>query len=589
MSKQASSARPQEVKLSYLFALAGGRQRGLYAAVCFSILAGLCAFVPYVMIYRVILLLFGGHGGQAAARYGLIAAGFILLRTVFQAASAGLAHYGAYDALYAVRKKLCAHIGEVNLGFFTSGSTGEIKKVLMEDVERLEQFLAHQIPDITVAAVVPCLVFVYLLTVSLPMALALLAPILLTLLVQLAELAIARPAMEDFSAILGRCNSAALQYINGMQVMKAYDLTADSYQSYSQAVADYNRLWVRFSRVLAPMSAFSKVVIESGIGFMLPLGGALYLAGRLELGAYLFFVIMSLVFLSSYSNLLNFAQIFSQVSAGLGRIKAIMDLPAIPEGRQLLRPGGSGLGVTFSHVCFTYQDKEVLHDLCLELKPGTLTAFVGVSGAGKSTAAQLIPRFWDVTAGSISVGGQDIRTLQAASLMDNISFVFQDAFLLEDTVCQNIAVGKRGCTPAEVEQAAKAAQIDGFIRTLPDGYATRLGAAGVKLSGGEKQRVCIARALLKGAPLLIFDEATSFTDIDNERRIQLALEQLLKGKTAIMIAHRLHTVIHADQICVFKDGRVVETGRHPELLRRGGVYAEMWRTYTARQTEVADV
>ncbi|MBS7058735.1 MAG: ABC transporter ATP-binding protein [Faecalibacterium prausnitzii] len=573
--------------MSYLFELAGSKKTDLYIAILFSILSGLCTFVPYLMVFRTVLFLFDGNGNSAEAmRYGLIAAAFILLRFVFQAISVSLTHYGAYSALYAVRKRICGHIGEVNLGFFTDNSTGEIKKVLMEDVERLEQFLAHQIPDITVAIVVPLAVFVYLLTVSIPMALILIVPIILTLVLQSIMMALVTPKMQKFAVVQGQLNSALLQFVNGMPVMKAYNLTANSYKAYSGAGEEFNVLWKQISRVAAPISAVCKVLIESGIGFTLPTGGLLYLTGHLDLSSYVFFVIMSIVFLSSYNNLMNFAQIFSQISAGLGRIKAIMDIPVIPAGKDTFASKQDCPNVTFSHVSFAYQETEVLHDICLELPKGSLTAFVGASGAGKSTAAQLIPRFWDVTSGSILIGGHDVKDLQTNNLMDTVSFVFQDAFMLDDTIYQNIAIGKDNCTRQEVEEAAKAAQIHSFIQSLPNGYDTHLGAAGVKLSGGEKQRICIARAILKDAPIIVFDEATSFTDIENEHKIQLALGNLLKGKTTIMIAHRLHTIVNANNICVFQNGRIVEMGRHSDLLQKNGVYAEMWRVYTQQEKEV---
>lgn len=587
MSKEKNPVQPQTVKMSYLFELAGSKKTELYIAILFSILSGLCTFVPYLMVFRTVLFLFDGNGNSAEAmRYGLIAAAFILLRFVFQAISVSLTHYGAYSALYAVRKRICGHIGEVNLGFFTDNSTGEIKKVLMEDVERLEQFLAHQIPDITVAIVVPLAVFVYLLTVSIPMALILIVPIILTLVLQSIMMALVTPKMQKFAVVQGQLNSALLQFVNGMPVMKAYNLTANSYKAYSGAGEEFNVLWKQISRVAAPISAVCKVLIESGIGFTLPTGGLLYLTGHLDLSSYVFFVIMSIVFLSSYNNLMNFAQIFSQISAGLGRIKAIMDIPVIPAGKDTFASKQDCPNVTFSHVSFAYQETEVLHDICLELPKGSLTAFVGASGAGKSTAAQLIPRFWDVTSGSILIGGHDVKDLQTNNLMDTVSFVFQDAFMLDDTIYQNIAIGKDNCTRQEVEEAAKAAQIHSFIQSLPNGYDTHLGAAGVKLSGGEKQRICIARAILKDAPIIVFDEATSFTDIENEHKIQLALGNLLKGKTTIMIAHRLHTIVNANNICVFQNGRIVEMGRHSDLLQKNGVYAEMWRVYTQQEKEV---
>lgn len=539
-------------------------------------------FIPYVMVFRTILFLFEGNGDVSQAiGYGVISVIAIILRFVFQAASMALTHIGAYNLLYLVRKKLCKHIGEIELGFFTDNSTGKIKKVLMEDVERLESFFAHQIPDITVAIVVPVVVLIYLFTLNWIMALILMIPIVITFLVQAIELAIAGPAMKEYPQILGRCNSAIMQYVNGMSVMKAYNLTADSYQEYSQAVTDYKKLWKRMAKVLAPISGFSKVVIESGILFTLPVGGILYLNGTLPLSSYLFFIIMGIVFLSSFNNLLNFAQLFSQISSGLSQIKEIIDIPSIKSKDKTLQED-TPHSVQFENVNFAYGEKEVLKNVNLKMNNGTLTAFVGASGAGKTTAAQLIPRFWDVTAGTIKIDSTDIRDIATPNLMDMVSFVFQEAFMLNDTIYQNIAIGKPDCTQEDVEQAAKAAQIHEFISSLPNGYQTNIGEAGIKMSGGERQRICIARAILKNAPIIIFDEATSFTDGENEHKIQLALGELLKGKTTIMIAHRLHTIIHADQICVFDNGEIKEIGKHEELLAKHGLYEKMWKIYRNR-------
>lgn len=559
----------------------------LAIAIFFSVLSGLMTFVPYVMVYKVILLVFENSGNwEVAVRYGIMAVIAIVLRFLFQAVSMLLTHVSAYNLLYLLRKKLCRHMGEIELGFFNDTSTGEVKKILMEDVERLEAFFAHQIPDITVAIVVPVIVLIYLFSIHPVMAFVLLVPIVITLLVQMAEMQIAKPVMEEYSVILGRCNSGIMQYINGMSVMKAYNLTADSYESYAGAIAEYNQLWKRFSKILAPMSAISKVVIESGIFFTLPIGGFLYLSGKLDLSYYLFFIIMSIVFLASYNNLLNFAQIFSQISAGMEHIKKIKNIPSIRTQGQVV-PKRETHTISFENVSFSYGEQEVLKNITMQMKSGSLTAFVGASGAGKTTAAQLIPRFWDVTKGSIKIDGIDIKNLSTEAFMDMVSFVFQEAFMLEDTIYENIAIGRPDCTQEEVEKVAKAAQIHEFIQSLPNGYQTNIGEAGIKMSGGERQRVCIARAILKNAPIIVLDEATSFTDAENEHKIQLALNELLKGKTSIMIAHRLHTIVDAEQICVFEEGRIKEIGKHEELLRKGGLYRSMWNTYVSRREKDA--
>ena len=571
------------VRTAYLFELAGNSQGWLlYFAVLCSIISGLMNFIPYVMIFKTILFLIEKNSGvEIAIWYGVIAVISILLRFIFQAISMMFTHIGAYNLLYLVRKKMCIHIGQIELGYFTDNTTGEIKKILMEDVERLENFFAHQIPDITVAIIIPFSVLVYLFHLNIIMALVLFIPIALSFLIQFTEMLIAAPMMKNYSEIVGGVNSGIMQYVNGMAVMKAYNLTANSYESYSNSIEKYHTLWRKCSKVLAPMSAVLKVIIESGILFTLPIGGYLYLQGNLTLGTYLFFIIMSIVFLSSFSSLLNFAQIFSQISSGLEQIKKMMDITEINSKNNIISTKYSHM-IKFEDVCFAYKEKEVLKNINIEIKKGSLTAFVGASGAGKTTVAQLIPRFWDVKSGHIYIDDTDIIDIAMENLMDNISFVFQEAFMLNDTIYQNIAIGKTNSTQAEVEEAAKLAQIHDFIKALPNGYQTRLGDSGVKLSGGERQRVCIARAILKDSPIVIFDEATSFTDGENEYKIQVALEKLLKGKTTIMIAHRLHTIINADQICVFDNGEIKEKGTHKELLLKNGIYKRMWDVYMNR-------
>jgi len=577
-STQGEKKKP-ESSFGFLMKLAGNNKNALYIAIIASILSGLCSFIPYVMVFRTVLFMFEGtENFQTVIGYGAIAAGAIAAKFLFQALAMALTHIGAYNILYVVRKKITGHLAEINLGFFTDNSSGEIKKVLIEDVERIEQFLAHQIPDIVVAIVVPITVFVYLLTINVPMALFLLVPVVLTVLIQVLAVVASKKQMDSFNQILGRLNSVIMQFINGMPVMKTYNLTSNSYKAYSDTITEYSAKWKSISDIFAPFSAVCTVIIESGIIFTLPLGGYLFLKGQLELSSYVFFMIMSMVFLTSYMNLLNFAQVFTQISSGLENVQKIMNIPA---------PGNKGntldkekeYDVTFENVSFSYDKKEVLSDVNISLPKGSLTAFVGASGAGKSTAAQLIPRFWEVNGGSINIGGVNIADIKNENLMDLVSFVFQETFMLNDTIYQNIAIGKGTSTRSEVEEAAKAAQIHDFIMSLPNGYETHMGEDGVKMSGGEKQRICIARAILKDAPVIVFDEATSYTDIENEHKIQLALNNLLVGKTTIMIAHRLHTIVHADQICVFDEGRVKEMGTHDELVKKGGLYEKMWKIY----------
>lgn len=566
--------------IAYLLQLAGKYKLHLALSAVFGILSALCTFIPYIMVYKTILLLFGGNTDFAQVlQYGAIAALAIVGKFGFSIVSGTFSHLGAFNTLYQVRTQISRHIAKINLGFFTNHTSGEIKKVIIEDVERIEKFLAHQIPDFTSAICVPAIVFVYLLTVNVPMALCLLIPVVLGLVIQFAAMAVTGKQMPTYHRLLGKLNSTIMQFINGMPVMKTYNMTAESYREYAGTVTEYNAFWKQSTRSQGYTYGIFVTLVESGILFALPLGGWFYFQGSLSSGTYLFFMIMSMVFLTSLLNLMNFAMMFNQIMSGLSRIQDIMDIPDAAAGTHTLKKSEAH-SVAFKHVTFRYDKMDVLKDINITLPAGTVTAFVGASGAGKTTAAQLIPKFWEVTDGAICIDNENINTLKTENLMDLVSFVFQETFMLNDSIYQNIAIGNKSATREEVEAAAKAAQIHDFIMSLPNGYDTKLGEDGVKMSGGEKQRVCIARAILKDAPIIVFDEATSYTDIENEHKIQIALSNLLKGKTTVMIAHRLHTIVAADQICVFNQGRIAEKGTHTELLEKNGIYSRMWQTYT---------
>lgn len=578
-----SKNKKEKVGMKYLLSLADKEnKRKIYISIGMSVLSGFVSFVPFIAIFKCVAEMFNkSNDYKEMFTWGIIALVSIVLRFLFQGISLSLSHVGAYDVLYSVRKRLCNHIGKINLGFFTDNSIGEVKRVLMEDVERLEIFLAHQLPDIVSAIVVPVTVLIFLFTVNVPMTLMMIVPIILTFCLQALEMLVAKDVIAEIPNIVGRLNSGIMQFISGMTVMKTYNLTADSYKSFSDAVISYDEIWEDTAKKIAPIGGVLKCVIESGVLFTMPLGGYLYLKGRLGLEDYIFFMVMGIVFLSSFNNILNFAQIFSQISSGIERLRDVMAIDET-DGGSVEITNQKGLEIEFKGVDFSYKDteKKVLEDISVVLPKGKLTAFVGESGAGKSTAAQLIPRFWDASKGNIYIEGTDIRDISVKNLMDNMSFVFQEAFVLNDTVYANIVIGKDDATKEEVYAAAKAAQIHDFIMSLPDGYDTKMGTEGVKFSGGERQRLCIARAILKDAPIVVFDEATSFTDGENEHKIQLALNKLLEGKTTIMVAHRLHTIMDAAKICVFKAGRIVEEGTHQTLLEKNGEYARLWKRYS---------
>lgn len=572
--------------IGYLFQIAGRSRWLLLFSALFSLLSGLLDFIPYVMLYRVLMFLFGSNPDfQLAMQYAMYAVYAIILKFLTMLISGALSHIGAFNTLYEIRCRLSAHIAKIHLGFFTHNSSGKIKKVVIEDTERIETMLAHQIPDLVKAVTVPLIMFGYLCTLKWQLALCMLLPIVIGAVVLVFGMFKNYSYMPLYHELTAKLNASIMQFVNGMNLMKAFNVTAKGFSQYSNTVEDYHKMWVDCTRDQGPPYALFMVLIESGLFFIYPIGGWMFLNGSITLPVYLFFMIMSIVFLSSLKSLTGFSMAIVKITTGTEKIREIMDIRSQDFGR--IENINEQEAIHFENVSFAYEENDVLTDLSLKIPENSLTAFVGVSGSGKSTTAQLIPRFWDVQKGSIELDETPIPSFSEKELMDNVSFVFQDAFMLHDTIRSNIAVGKENATEEEVIAAAKAAQIHETILELPEGYDTMFGEAGIKMSGGEKQRVCIARAILKNSPVVVFDEATSFTDIENERKIQLALTELLKNKTTIMIAHRLHTIIKADQICVFDEGKVIEQGTHKELLDKKGKYASMWASYTLDNKEVS--
>lgn len=559
----------QENNVSYLLKIAGKSKWLLALSAFLSVISGLLDFFPFVMLYRVLLYLFGETPDlQQAKMYGIYAGIAIIIKFLTMTLSLTFSHIGAFNTLYNVRCLLSAHIAKVHLGFFSSTASGKIKKTIIEDTERMELLLAHQIPDLAKAIAAPFIVFIYLFTLNYKLALNLLVPIILGAIVLSIAMRLSGTYMARYHALLEKLNASIMQYINGMNVMKTFNVTAKGFSQYSDAVKEYHTMWVECTKAQGPPYAVFLVLIDSAILFTLPLGGFLYLNGDLAAPTFLFFLVMGIVFLNSLKALIGFSMSITQIISGVGKVKDIMNVPEQEFGKLSLDT--AQLNLQFNDVSFSYESKEVLHDINFEIPTGTLTAFVGASGSGKSTAAQLIPRFWDVIKGEIAINGMPINQLSESALTDAVSFVFQEAFMLHDTIRTNIAVGNKAADETAIIEAAKSAQIHDFIMSLPNGYDTHIGEAGIKMSGGEKQRICIARAILKNAPIIIFDEATSYTDIENERKIQLALNELLKDKTTIMIAHRLHTIVNADQICVFNEGEIAEVGTHQNLLKSDG-------------------
>ncbi|MEN9223123.1 MAG: ATP-binding cassette domain-containing protein, partial [Thermostichus sp. BF3_bins_97] len=543
--------------------------------------AGL-GLLPYYLVYLVSREVIGRHPSLVNQEYvwslAWIAVGSVILKGVCLAASTHVSHIAAYTILYDTRVELARKLGSLPLGYFTGKTTGEIKKIIHEDVEQLEEGLAHLIPDIAAGVTVPAIAGILLLMADWRMTLATLGSAALAL--GQFGLIMSRFDMSAYNALLTRMNGAVIQYINGMKVVKAFSRTDMSFGQLQAVIEEVRQVYVNISRFMAWPYATMLTLMRSAAITIIPTGILLYVSGSLDLTTFILFMLLGLGFNRPIMNVLFHGMTaFYQINAAAGRVAQVFAEPSLSEPTQPQTPQGSD--IEFEQVSFGYGERQVIHKVSFKVPAGSVTALVGPSGAGKSTLAKLIPRFWDVTEGCVRIGGVDVRQIPIEQLMNTVAFVFQDVFLFDDTVLENIRIGDPQATEAQVIAAAQAARCHEFIQALPQGYHTPIGENGSRLSGGQKQRISIARAILKNAPILVLDEATAYVDPENEALVQEALGALLSQgqKTLVVIAHRLSTITEADQILVINQGRVLDRGSHAYLLESCPLYAQQWQAH----------
>jgi ATP-binding cassette, subfamily B, bacterial IrtA/YbtP len=572
-----------------LIEIAGTKKWWLIGSMVLAVGASICQFVPYAAVY-VILDELAANAADIRLldkdliwRWGFISLWAICAFGLLTYASAMLSHIAAFNILYELRVALARKLARLPLGYFTKRASGEIKKVMSEDVERIELFVAHHIPDVTQAVVFPLLVVGYLLYADWRLAIVVIIVFCIAVAIQASMLlsGSGKKAYADYHAALGRMNASIVEYVRGIQVVKVFSRSLDSFERLKRDIEDFRDFCGVMSRRFAPAYTGFLTMLSSTILFIIPVGVLLLLQAPayaeyvptvflfLILGGGVFFPMLKLLYMGSY---------LSQNSLGVGLIDDILDKPEIPEPATPVRPDGAT--VEFRDVTFAYHEKPVLKNVSFTAEAGSVTALVGPSGAGKSTIGMLTARFWDVNAGEIRIGGAPIQNIPAKELMDHVAFVFQDNMLFFDTIEENIRMGCIAAPFDAVVEAAKAAQCHGFIESLAHGYRTLVGEGGTYLSGGEAQRIALARAILKNAPVVVLDEATAYADPENEGKILEAFSHLIREKTVLVIAHRLSTITNADRILVIDNGVIAEQGRHDELTALGGIYNRMWRNYT---------
>lgn len=575
--------------VSRLLEISGETNAPFIVSVLLSICGTLFQLVPYLSVYQVMaeLLQHAAAGSSLNTgfmiRWAVLGLIGLIVGYVLSYGSGMMAHAFSYRVICGVRLKVAEHIGKLPMGYVTNHSIGKIKQVLEADVEQIENFLAHQLPDLVSTVVMLLAIFIIMFSQNIKLAFACLLPIVLGFVCQFAVLIKVMKSggvKENFDA-LEKISSSSIQYVQGMPSIKIFGQTVKSFQKFYEDIISYRDFTTRMTEMIRPGFVLFRMFVLSVATFLVPAGLLLYLRNPSDVSfvvTFLFFLILGPGTASLALKLRGFSENMNVITEGVTRVDEVLNEKPLPEPVQGKLP--TSYDIKFHDVSFSYEaeGRKILDKISFIARQGEITALVGPSGAGKSTIAELIPRFWDVTDGGIAIGGVDVRDMTVHDLMEQVSFVFQESFLFSDTIFNNIALGKPGATKEQVEQAACAARCHDFIMALPEGYQTNIGDGGVYLSGGEQQRISIARAILKDALILILDEASAYADAENEHEMQIALRSLIQHKTVIMIAHRLTTIRNANQILVVDQGQIKEKGSHNELLEKHGLYADMWST-----------
>lgn len=555
----------------------------LLAAVLLAILGVACNMIPYFCIAAMMGLLLNGMEVSSCLPWCGIALAGYMGKSIFSTLSTSVSHTATFHTLRDIRKKLLEKLSKVPMGTVLETPSGQYKTTIVDRVEGMEPTLAHLLPEMTSNLLVPIVIVIYIFILDWRMGVASLITTIIGLIIISQSTKTYAKRWEGAVKIGHRMANAIVEYVGGIQVVKAFSQSAGSYKKYAAAVEDNASYYVDWMRDNQKYMCLWQSIIPSVLVTVLPTGLFLLAHNSLTAADFLTIIVLSLGITAPVVSAMSFMDDLAVVGTNVGEISAILD------ASELVRPQNrvafDNQDIELNDVSFSYDkaDGEILHDVSLKIISGTVTALVGPSGSGKSTIAKLIAGFWDVSAGSIRIGGHDIREIPLEQLNQKIAYVSQDNYLFDRTVRENIRMGRLDATDQEVEAVAKAAGCDAFIRNLEHGYDTVCGSGGGHLSGGEKQRISIARAMLKNAPIIILDEATASIDPENEALIQRAISALTVGKTLIVIAHRLSTIVNADNIVVIEHGTIVAQGRQEQLIRDCPLYAGMWNAHLGTQ------
>ena len=573
--------------LSRLMGYAGNYRYFTYASWVLSAVSALVALVPFMYIWKILRDVLNAAPDYAQAvnipHYGWMAVLFAVLAYLIYIAALMCSHLSAFRVATNLRLEVSEHLATLPLGFTETFGSGKLRKIIHESTGAAETFLAHQLPDKYNAMATPIGLLVLLLVFDWRLGLLSLVPVALGFVIMSAMTG-RRMAdkMRQYGNALESMSNEAVEYVRGIPVVKTFGQSVFSFKKFKATIDEYEKWVIAYTKELRmPMMLYTAAI--NGVFAFLIVGGLLFTRNGVTsefLLNLLFYIIITPVISLTLTRIMYMSENELVVADALARVDSVLDAEPVPENDHPRHPKDAS--VSLKDVHFSYDGKtDVIKGVSLKIQPGQMVAFVGPSGGGKSTLANLICRFFDVQSGSVRVGGADVRDIPKEELMDTISFVFQNSRLLKGSILDNVRLGRAQATEAEVLAALKAAQCMDIVEKFPEGIHTVIGTKGVYLSGGEQQRIAIARAMLKNAPILLLDEATAFADPDNEAKVQAAFAQLAKGKTVLMIAHRLSTVANADCIYVVQDGQIVESGTKDELCAQNGLFARMWQEYQA--------
>ena len=578
LAKNCSHQEKKPSPILWALSQTGSHKREYIKSVLFAVIGVAFSLAPYFVIVELVEgLMSGNRDFSFYLGKSLIMALLWTGRVLFHSLSTGRSHAATFAVLGEIRKRCTEKLSRMPLGAVQEQSSGALKSTIIERIDSMETTLAHIVPEFTANLLIPLCILLYIFSLDWRMGLA----ELLTLPIGLVSFAVMMSGSQKFYEhaveATKTLNNTSVEYIGGIQVIKVFGKTKSGYARFVRDAYEAANSYISWMRYYILPMTFSLAIMPATLLPVLPIGGLLARGGTLSSSHFVMIIILSVGLVTPLITLMSYGDDIQTMGTIMGEVRTLLEAPEMDRPKEGDSPEKNDLALR--DVRFSYKDKEVLHGISMEIPAGSFVALVGPSGSGKSTIARLIASLWDVESGGIFLGGKDIREISQEIYAEKFAFVSQDNYLFNMSVRENIRLGSPAATDTEVEEVAKKAGCHDFILSLEKGYDTMVGSSGGHLSGGERQRISIARAMLKAAPIVILDEATAYTDPENEALIQRSVSKLTEGKTLIVIAHRLSTIIDADKIFVIEDGRIHDSGTHEELLSRGGLYSAMWKAH----------